>query len=58
MPCVATDLASGWPRGALDQAISTLVVQETHPWLNLAQMRDAEEVRFLDAPILQVGTVW
>ncbi|KAI2661975.1 hypothetical protein H4Q32_007693 [Labeo rohita] len=28
---------------------------ERHLWLNLAEMRDAEKVRFLDAPISQAG---
>lgn len=32
--------------------LSTLVVQEHHLWLNLAKMRDAEKVCFLDAPIV------
>lgn len=36
---------------ALDQAISTFVVQERHLWLNLTEMRDEEKVHFLDAPI-------
>lgn len=36
--------------------MSTLMVQEHHLWLNLAEM-DAEKVRFLDTPISQVDTV-
>ncbi|KAI2661120.1 ORF V: Enzymatic polyprotein [Labeo rohita] len=40
---------------ALGRAMSTMVVQERHLWLNLAEMRDAEKVRFLDAPISQAG---
>ncbi|KAI2653744.1 ORF V: Enzymatic polyprotein [Labeo rohita] len=40
---------------ALGKAMSTMVVQERHLWLNLAEMRDAEKVRFLDAPISQAG---
>ncbi|KAL0150774.1 hypothetical protein M9458_053932 [Cirrhinus mrigala] len=36
---------------ALGRAMSTMVVQERHLWLNLAEMRDAEKFRFLDAPI-------
>ncbi|KAI2657489.1 Transposon Ty3-G Gag-Pol polyprotein [Labeo rohita] len=40
---------------ALERAMSTMVVQERHLWLNLAEMRDAEKVRFLDAPISQAG---
>ncbi|KAL0163506.1 hypothetical protein M9458_039259, partial [Cirrhinus mrigala] len=40
---------------ALGRAMSTMVVQERHLWLNLAEMRDAEKARFLDAPISQSG---
>ncbi|KAI7810946.1 reverse transcriptase/ribonuclease H/putative methyltransferase [Triplophysa rosa] len=40
---------------ALGRAMSTMVVQERHLWLYLAQMRDAEKVHFLDAPISQGG---
>ena len=40
---------------ALGRAMSTMVVQERHLWLNLAEMKDAEKVRFLDAPISQAG---
>ncbi|KAL0147528.1 hypothetical protein M9458_057156, partial [Cirrhinus mrigala] len=40
---------------ALGRAMSTVVVQERHLWLNLAEMRDAEKARFLDAPISQTG---
>ncbi|KAL0179745.1 hypothetical protein M9458_025187, partial [Cirrhinus mrigala] len=40
---------------ALGRAMSTMVVQERHLWLNLAEMRDAEKVCFLDAPISQAG---
>ncbi|KAI2656338.1 hypothetical protein H4Q32_013232 [Labeo rohita] len=40
---------------ALGRAMSTMVVQERHLWLNLAEMRDAEKARFLDAPISQAG---
>ncbi|KAL0160102.1 hypothetical protein M9458_043827, partial [Cirrhinus mrigala] len=39
----------------LRRAMSTMVVQERHLWLNLAEMRDAEKVRFLDAPISHAG---
>ncbi|KAL1267921.1 hypothetical protein QQF64_033284 [Cirrhinus molitorella] len=35
--------------------MSTLVVQERHLWLNMAQMADADKARFLDAPISHVG---
>ncbi|KAL0151337.1 hypothetical protein M9458_053331 [Cirrhinus mrigala] len=40
---------------ALGRALSTMVVQERHLWLNLAEMQDAEKVCFLDAPISQAG---
>ncbi|KAL0169952.1 hypothetical protein M9458_034548, partial [Cirrhinus mrigala] len=39
----------------LRRVMSTMVVQEHHLWLNLAEMRDAKKVRFLDAPISQAG---
>ncbi len=32
-------------------AMSTMVVQERHLWLNLAEMKDVDKARFLDAPI-------
>ncbi|KAI2662349.1 putative malate:quinone oxidoreductase [Labeo rohita] len=35
--------------------MSTMVVQERHLWLNLAEMRDAKKVRFLEPPISQAG---
>ncbi len=44
----ATDLALG-------QTMSTLVVQERHLWLTLADMRESDKHRFLDSPISQVG---
>ncbi len=37
------------------KAMSTMVVQERHLWLNLAEMRDVDKARFLDAPISQAG---
>ncbi|XP_073766548.1 uncharacterized protein [Danio rerio] len=40
---------------ALGRTMSTLVVQERHLWLNLADMRDVDKVRFLDSPISQAG---
>ena len=40
---------------SLGKAMSTLVVQERHLWLNLAEMRDMDKARFLDAPISQAG---
>ncbi|KAI2662397.1 ORF V: Enzymatic polyprotein [Labeo rohita] len=35
--------------------MSTIVVQERHLWLTLAQMADVDKSRFLDAPISQGG---
>ncbi|KAL0150903.1 hypothetical protein M9458_053822 [Cirrhinus mrigala] len=40
---------------ALGQVMSTMVVQERHLWLNLAHKSDFDKVRFLDAPVSQVG---
>ncbi len=40
---------------SLGKAMSTMVVQERHLWLNLAEMKDVEKARFLDAPISQGG---
>ncbi len=37
------------------KAMSTMVVQERHLWLNLAEMKDVDKARFLDAPISQGG---
>ncbi|KAI2651032.1 ORF V: Enzymatic polyprotein [Labeo rohita] len=40
---------------SLGQVMSTIVVQEQHLWLTLAQMADVDKSRFLDAPISQGG---
>ncbi len=40
---------------SLGKAMSTMVVQERHLWLNLAEMKDVDKARFLDAPISQGG---
>ncbi len=40
---------------SLGKAMSTMVVQERHFWLNLAEMKDVDKARFLDAPISQGG---
>ncbi len=40
---------------ALGQTMSTLVVQERHLWLTLADMRETYKHCFLDSPISQVG---
>ncbi|KAL0180842.1 hypothetical protein M9458_023248, partial [Cirrhinus mrigala] len=37
------------------KVMSTVVVQERHLWLTLAQMADVDKARFLDAPISQGG---
>ncbi len=39
----------------LGKAMSTMVVQERHLWLNLAEMKDADKARFLDALISHAG---
>ncbi|KAI2651800.1 ORF V: Enzymatic polyprotein [Labeo rohita] len=40
---------------SLGQVMSTIVVQERHLWLTLAQMADVDKSRFLDASISQGG---
>ncbi len=40
---------------SLGKAMSTMVVQERHLWLNLAEMKDVDKARFFDAPISQGG---
>ncbi|KAI2657747.1 ORF V: Enzymatic polyprotein [Labeo rohita] len=40
---------------SLGQVMSTIVVQERHLWLTLAQMADVDKSRFLNAPISQGG---
>ncbi len=40
---------------SLGKAMSTMVVQERHLWLNLAEMKDVDKARFFDAPISQAG---
>ncbi len=50
----ATDLALRATKvtaQALGQTMSTLVVQERHLWLTLADMRESDKHRFLDSPI-------
>ncbi len=37
------------------KVMSTMVVQERHLWLNLAEMKDVDKARFLDTPISQAG---
>ncbi len=54
----ATDLALRATKvtaRALGQTMSTLVVQERHLWLTLADMRESDKHRFLDSPISQAG---
>ncbi len=40
---------------SLRKAMSTMVVQERNLWLNLAEMKDVDKSRFLDAPVSQAG---
>ncbi len=40
---------------SLGRAMSTLVVQERHIWLCLADMKEQEKVQFLNAPVSQTG---
>ncbi len=40
---------------SLGRAMSMLVVQERHLWLCLADMKEQEKVRFLNAPVSQTG---
>ncbi len=40
---------------SLGKAMSTIVVQERHLWLNLAEMKDVDKACFLDTPISQGG---
>ncbi len=40
---------------SLGKAMSTMVVQERHLWLNLAEMKDVDKARFLNVPISQAG---
>ncbi len=40
---------------SLAKAMSSMVVQERHLWLNLAEMKDIDKARFFDAPISQAG---
>ncbi len=54
----ATDLALRATKvtaRALGQTMSTLVVQERHLWLTLADMRESDKHRFLDSPISQAS---
>ncbi len=54
----ATDLALRATKvtaRALGQTMSTLVVQEHHLWLTLADMRESDKHRLLDSPISQAG---
>ncbi len=40
---------------SLGKAMSTMVVQERHLWLNLVEMKDVDKTHFLNAPISQAG---
>ncbi len=52
--CLTVSPVPGAAR-SLCKAMSTLVAQECHLWLILAEMRDVDKVCFLDAPISQAG---
>ncbi len=54
----ATDfalLATKVTARSLGKAMSTMVVQECHLWLNLVEMKGVDKAHFLDAPISQAG---
>ncbi len=54
----ATDFTLRAPKvtlRSLGKAMSTMVVQQRHLWLNLAEMKEVDKARFLDAPISQAG---
>ncbi len=54
----ATDLALRATKvtvRSLGRAMSTMVVQERHFWLCLADMKEADKARFLNAPVSQTG---
>ncbi len=54
----ATDLALRATKvtaRSLGRAMSTMVVQERHLWLCLADMKEADKARFLNAPVSQTG---
>ncbi len=56
--CTVTDFtlrATKVTARSLRKAMSTIVVQEFHLWLNLVDMKDVDKARFLDAPISQAG---
>ncbi len=40
---------------SLGKAMSTMVVQERHLWLNLVETKDVDKAHFFDAPISQAG---
>ncbi len=54
----ATDLALRATKvtaRSLGRAMSTMVVQERHLWLCLADMKEVDKARFLNAPVSQTG---
>ncbi len=54
----ATDLALRATKvtaQSLGRAMSTMVVQERHLWLCLADMKEVDKARFLNAPLSQTG---
>ncbi|CAM4640296.1 unnamed protein product [Leuciscus chuanchicus] len=55
---IATDLALRATKvtaRSVGRAMSTLVVQERHLWLCLADMRETDKLRFLNSPVSQTG---
>ncbi len=48
--------AKNFTARSLRHAMSTLVVQECHLWLCLADMRDANKIWFINAPMSLAGT--
>jgi len=55
---IATDLALRATKvttRSVGRAMSTMVVQERHLWLCLADMRESDNLRFLNSPVSQTG---
>ncbi len=54
-PCRTTSALAGRSYASAGQAASALVVLERHLWLTLTEIKDADRVSFLDAPISPSG---
>ncbi len=57
----ATDLALRATKStaqAIGRSVASLVVLERHLWLTLTEIKDADKVSFLDAPISPSGPLW